>query len=100
MCVNVWHLLNKHKTTHDYCQTNCNPADYPKLMDDDGTGWWFNTSIAEQVNVWLGSYHSICREMLPVKYNFFLDEMICLRNIVMVKGLEGKGLNPHHSPPS
>ena len=69
-------------------------------MDDDGTGWWFNTSIAEQVNVWLGSYHSICREMLPVKYNFFLDEMIRLRNIVTVEGLEGKGLNPRHSPPS
>jgi hypothetical protein len=38
--------------------------------------WFFISSIAKQTNVWLGSYHSICREMLVDKYNFFLDEMI------------------------
>lgn len=99
MCVDVWHLLNKHKTTHDYCQKNCNPADYPELMSDDNTGWWFNTSVAEQVNIWLGSYHAICQEMLPIKYNFFLDEMIRLRNSITVSRLEAKGWNPRHAPP-
>ncbi|KIN95876.1 hypothetical protein M404DRAFT_934280 [Pisolithus tinctorius Marx 270] len=99
MCIDVWHLLNKHKTTHDYCQKNCNPADYLELMNDDNTGWWFNTSVAEQVNVWLGSYHAICWEMLPVKYNFFLDKMICLCNCVTVRRLEAKGWSPRHAPP-
>ena len=99
MCVDVWHLLNKHKTTHEYCQKNCNPLDYPELMNDDESGWWFNTSIAEQINVWLGSYHAICREMLPVKYNFFLDEMIHLRNVITITSLEVRGLQPRYSPP-
>lgn len=60
--------------------------------------WWFNTSIAEQVNVWLGGYHAICREMLVVKYNFFLDEMIHLCNEVTVAKLAARGFNPRHSP--
>src|SRR5882762_9006137 len=96
MCVDPWHLENKHKTTHKYCRINCNPKDYPELLTDDGK-WFFNTSIAEQINVWLGGFHSICREMLPVKYNFFLDEMIRLRNIIVIDRLRETGKNPGHA---
>jgi hypothetical protein len=69
---------------------------YPELMTEEGK-WFFNTSIAEQTNVW-GGYHSICWEMLPVKYDFFLDEMIRLRNIEVVKSLEAAGHHPDHHP--
>ncbi|EIW78606.1 hypothetical protein CONPUDRAFT_27070, partial [Coniophora puteana RWD-64-598 SS2] len=69
------------------CQKYCNPALFPDLQTDDGTGWWFNTSIAEQTNVWLGSYHAMVREMTSVRFNFFLDEMIRLRNIDLVEKL-------------
>lgn len=96
MCVDVWHFLNKHKTTHEFCQKYCNPAMFPELMDDEKKKWWFNTSVAEQINVWLGGYHSICREMHPVKYNFFLDEMIHLRNEMTVAKLAEAGHNPRH----
>ncbi|KAF8799392.1 hypothetical protein BYT27DRAFT_7227884 [Phlegmacium glaucopus] len=58
----------------------CNPVAYPELLSEDGKGWYFNSSIAEQTNVWLGGYHAICREMLIDKYTFFLDEMILRRN--------------------
>jgi hypothetical protein len=75
-CVSIH---NKHKNTDTYCRINCNAADYPELLTDDGK-WYFNTSIAEQINVWLGGYYSICKEMLPVKYDFFLDKMVRLRN--------------------
>ncbi|KAJ6565215.1 hypothetical protein DFH09DRAFT_1315010 [Mycena vulgaris] len=98
MCVDVWHFLNKHKVSHEFRQKYCNPADYPELMNEDGKTWFFNTSIAEQVNVWLGGYHAIVREMLPVKYNFFLDEMIRLRNIATVTQLELDGHHPRHAP--
>jgi len=37
---------------------------------------FFNASIAEQTNVWLEGYHSMCWEMHVDKYNYFLDEMI------------------------
>jgi hypothetical protein len=94
MCVDVWHFLNKHKVTHTFCQENCNPAMYPELQDEKGE-WFFNTSIAEQTNAWLGGYHSICREMLPAKYNFFLDEMIRLRNRELLKRLAASGHHPH-----
>ncbi|KAJ6456275.1 hypothetical protein C8R47DRAFT_996346 [Mycena vitilis] len=99
MCVDVWHFLNKHKASHEFCQKHCNPADYPELMNEDGQTWFFNTSIAEQVNVWLGGYHVIVREMLSVKYNFFLDEMIRLRNVATVSQLERDGHHPRHAPP-
>ena len=93
MCVDVWHFLNKHQVTHEYCQKHCNPAMYKELLDKFGR-WFFNTSVAEQTNAWLQGYHSICREMLPVKYDFFLDEMIRLRNVVVLQRLEDGGHNP------
>ncbi|KAJ7023008.1 hypothetical protein C8F04DRAFT_1271905 [Mycena alexandri] len=93
MTVDVFHFLNKHSVTHTFCQEHCNPAKFPDLMTPDGH-WYFNTSIAEQTNVWLGGYHSIVREMLPVKYNFFLDEMIRLRNVQTLAKLAADGHNP------
>ncbi|KAH6866272.1 hypothetical protein BKA70DRAFT_1243788 [Coprinopsis sp. MPI-PUGE-AT-0042] len=30
---------------------------------ENGKGWWFNTSICEQINVWLGGFHSMVQEM-------------------------------------
>ncbi|EIW79756.1 hypothetical protein CONPUDRAFT_155153 [Coniophora puteana RWD-64-598 SS2] len=98
MCVDPFHLLNKHKETHEYCQLHCNPADYPELLSDDGKSWWFNSSIAEQVNVWLGSYHAMLREMTPTRYDFFLDEMVRLRNAEVVSLLKAKGKCPNLSP--
>ena len=92
MCVDAWHFRNKHAVTHQYCQLHCNPAQYPELMD--GGKWFFNTSIAEQTNAWLGGYHSMCREMLPAKFDFFLDEMIRLRNIETIDRLERQGCHP------
>lgn len=93
MCVDVWHFLNKHQVTHTFCQTHCNPAMYPELMNERGE-WFFNTSVAEQTNSWLGGYHSICREMLPAKYELFLDEMIRLRNLEVLKRLDAEGSRP------
>ncbi|KAF8972915.1 hypothetical protein BDZ97DRAFT_1912520 [Flammula alnicola] len=93
MCVDVWHFLNKHQTTHKYCQENCNPIMYPELLDEFGK-WFFNTSVAEQINAWLQGYHSICREMLPDKFDFFLDEMIRRRNVEHLKKLADQGQNP------
>ncbi|EIW82970.1 hypothetical protein CONPUDRAFT_53432 [Coniophora puteana RWD-64-598 SS2] len=81
MSIDIWCLLNKHKTMHNFCQQYCNLAAFPELKLDDGTGWWFNTSIAEQTNVWLGSFHSMVWEMLLIRCNFFLDEMVHLCNI-------------------
>ena len=72
MCVNAWHFHNKHSVTHKYCQLHCNPTKYPELMDV--SAWFFNTSIAEQTNSWLGGYHSMCHEMLPAKFDFFLRQ--------------------------
>ncbi|KAJ7157856.1 hypothetical protein C8R43DRAFT_882879 [Mycena crocata] len=94
MTVDVFHFLHKHKITHAFCQEHCNPIDCPELLGPGGKGWFFNTSVAEQTNVWLGGYHSICREMLPVKYNFFLNEMIRLRNQSIVAQLEDAGHCP------
>ncbi|KAJ7605847.1 hypothetical protein DFH06DRAFT_1348440 [Mycena polygramma] len=94
MTVDVFHFLNKHDAGHEFCQEHCNPVAYPELMNPDGHTWFFNTSIAEQTNVWLGGYHSICREMLPTKYNFFLDEMIRLRNQQTIAKLAADGHNP------
>ncbi|KAI0042629.1 hypothetical protein FA95DRAFT_1635974 [Auriscalpium vulgare] len=95
--VDVFHHDTKHTITDVLCQKYCNPANFPELMTPDGK-WYFNSSAAEQTNVWLGGYQAICREMLPVKYNFFLDEMIMRRNEVIVERLRKRGFHPNYSP--
>jgi hypothetical protein len=93
MTVDVFHFLHKHDERHEFCQEHCNPVAYPELLGPDGK-WFFNTSVAEQTNVWLGGYQSMCREMLPTKFNFFLNEMIRLRNQITVAKLAADGHNP------
>ena len=80
LSVDVFHFKSKHKTTDVFCQANCNPVDFSKMEGLGNKAWYFNSLIAEQTNVWFGSYHSMCREMLVDKYNFFLDEMILCHN--------------------
>ena len=96
MAVDVFHFKSKHKTSDIVCQTHCNPANFPDLMT--GEKWTFNSSAAEQANVWFGKYESIVREMHQHRYNFFLDEMISLHNDELWASLTNKGLKPHLVP--
>jgi hypothetical protein len=96
LTVDVFHFKSKHAKTDIFCQENCNPVAYPELISNDNKGWYFNSSIAEQTNVWLGGYHAICREMLVDKYTFFLDEMILRRNRMMREKLTKEGQVPRN----
>ncbi|KAF8057809.1 hypothetical protein FPV67DRAFT_1677039 [Lyophyllum atratum] len=98
LSVDVFHFKCKHSETDQFCQLNCNPAAFPELESEDHKGWYFNSSIAEQTNVWLGGYHAICREMLRDKYMFFLDEMIVRRNRATRYKLEKEGHGPQTWP--
>ncbi|KAI0078361.1 hypothetical protein K474DRAFT_1641748 [Panus rudis PR-1116 ss-1] len=99
LSVDVFHFKSKHSVTDVFCQEHCNPAAYPELLDDNG-GWFFNTSIAEQTNVWLAGFNAICREMVVEKYNFFLDEMIMRRNCITLENLTKGGRHPGYWKPS
>lgn len=94
--VDVFHFKSKHSVTDTVCQEHCNPAIFTELMEDGK--WVFNSSIAEQTNVWFGGYHSIVREMGAVKYAFFLDEMILQRNALLFAKLARSGKCPHYRP--
>ena len=65
-----------------------------ELRTEDDRGWFFNSSIAEQTNVWFGGYHAIIREMTSVLYDFFLDELIMQKNVLTRQKLEAKGSMP------
>ncbi|KAG2340478.1 hypothetical protein BDR05DRAFT_1034938 [Suillus weaverae] len=71
MCVDAFHHKTKHKASDVFCRERCDMKAYPELLDGDRK-YYFNSSIAEQINVWFGGFHNICREMTPVKYDFFL----------------------------
>jgi hypothetical protein len=96
--VDVFHFKCKHAESDTFCQENCNPVLFPELLGEDGKGWYFNSSIAEQTNVWFGGFHSICREMLPDRYDFFLDEIILQRNRMTRDKLEKEGRGPSNWP--
>lgn len=97
LSVDVFHFNCKHSEKDTYCQENCNPAAFPKLKNDTG-GWYFNSSVAEQMNAWIGGYHSICRKMLVDKFNFFLDEMVIRHNRRTLTKLQKDGHSPHYWP--
>ncbi len=92
--VDVFHWKCKHKKTHKACSYHCNPLAFPELLTEDGKGSFFNSSAAEQTNVWFGGYHAIVREMSAVKYDFFLDEMIMRKNELTRAKLEREGCRP------
>ncbi|KAK7024905.1 hypothetical protein R3P38DRAFT_2951693 [Favolaschia claudopus] len=94
--VDVFHASRKHKDSDEFCVFNCSPVTFPELMD--GKNWVFNSSAAEQTNKWFGQFQPIVKEMAVLRYNFFLDEMISLRNEWMVERLRLEGHRPHFIP--
>ncbi|KAF8196056.1 hypothetical protein BJ912DRAFT_125465 [Pholiota molesta] len=95
--VDVFHFKSKHSVKDDFCQRHCNPAKWTELADKDGK-WVFNSSAAEQVNAWLGGYLAIVRDMLPHRYDFFLDEMIKRRNEIVLRRLNRAGHPTYYVP--
>ncbi|KAF8226334.1 hypothetical protein L208DRAFT_1039701, partial [Tricholoma matsutake] len=73
--VDVFLWTCKHKKSDVECAVHCDLYQFEELLGDE-RAWHFNSLVAEQMNVWLGGYHSILREMGAAKYEFFLDEMI------------------------
>ncbi|EIW54821.1 uncharacterized protein TRAVEDRAFT_39313 [Trametes versicolor FP-101664 SS1] len=73
--VDVFHFKCKHKESDVVCGTHCNPYIWPELRTEKGA-WRFNSSAAEQANVWLDKFQPIVREMQVDRYNFFLDERV------------------------
>jgi len=96
--VDVFHFKSKHKESDVDCGANCNPYIWPELRTDDGKSWRFNSSAAEQTNVWIGGYQAIVREMQADRYDFFLDEMVKRRNRIITKELGKKGHCPYLIP--
>ncbi|KAK6971436.1 hypothetical protein R3P38DRAFT_2587167 [Favolaschia claudopus] len=94
--VDVFHASRKHKDSDEFCVFNCSPVTFPELMD--GINWVFNSSAAEQANNWFGRFQPIVKEMSVLRYNFFLDEMISLRNEWWVERLRADGFQPHFIP--
>ncbi|KJA20097.1 hypothetical protein HYPSUDRAFT_68700 [Hypholoma sublateritium FD-334 SS-4] len=102
---NTFSVPGARKPTHIFYDSNClahqqaesNPwfqdiGMYVDLLDEDGK-WYFNSSAAEQHNAWFGQYLPICRDMLPEKYDFFLDEMCRLQNVETLKVNDKRGYN-------
>lgn len=94
MTVDVFHFKTKHFEGDIYCQKNCNPSAYPELLGEGDKPWFFNSSVAEQTNAWCGKFYAVCHEMGSEKYEFFLDEMIIMRNAATVKRLARKESQP------
>ncbi|TFK78421.1 hypothetical protein K466DRAFT_579374 [Polyporus arcularius HHB13444] len=95
--VDVFHWTCKHKKSDIECSVHCNPHMFPDIIGPDGKTWYFNTSAAEQTNVWFGGYHAIVHEMSADKYDFFLDEMILCKNKLTRAKLEDEGCFPGYN---
>ncbi|KAI0724250.1 hypothetical protein C8T65DRAFT_563690, partial [Cerioporus squamosus] len=95
--VDVFHATTKHTDRDEFCVENCNPALFSELYNDL-MEWIFNSSAAEQVNVWFGKFIAVVREMSEIRYNFFLDEMITIYNAYREAVLAKKGKHPRIIP--
>lgn len=107
--VDAFHFAG-HKADDDECQHNCDPKTFPVLKTPDKR-WLFNSSAAEQVNSWFGKFQPKVKEMNVIRlvlksyfsfishplvrsYNFFLDEVLNIRNSLREDELRRKGLVP------
>ncbi|KAJ7323238.1 hypothetical protein DFH08DRAFT_711918, partial [Mycena albidolilacea] len=97
--VDVFHFKCKHSEGDVFCQLHCNPARFRELIGADGK-WVFNSSAAEQANVWFGKFQNVVQDMAVIKYNFFLDEMISVHNEQVALELCNQGHSPHIQPES
>ncbi len=95
--VDVFHAINKHSEGDEFCQQYCNPYAFPELWNDKYE-WVFNSSAAEQANVWFGKFLPVVREMGEIRYNFFLDEMIAIYNEHKVAVQQARGRRPRVMP--
>lgn len=97
--VDVFHFKCKHKHSDVVCSTSthCNPYIWQELRTPEGK-WRFNSSAAEQANIWAGKYQPIVCEMQVDRYNFFLDEMVRRRNQAVVDELRHWGHAPYRIP--
>ncbi|KZO93021.1 hypothetical protein CALVIDRAFT_486523, partial [Calocera viscosa TUFC12733] len=100
LVVDIFHFKSKHSEKDLYCNRHCNALAYPELFDEESKTWTFNSSACEQTNAWLNNFQPIVREMLPVRYEFFLDEVIKERNRHRVEELQKRGHMPHLVPAS
>lgn len=78
VAVDAFHFKS-HKASDCFCRQWTNPNNFPQLKKNGK--WVFNSSAAELTNIWYGKFASICRNMTSVQFNFFLNEMVRLRNI-------------------
>ena len=98
--VDAFHYDCKHSRTDIICRQHCNPRLFRELLIDDASGrtFYFNSSKCEQINVWLGGYHAILREMQADRYNFLLDELIMRKNRALKAKLEKDERLPGYVP--
>ncbi|TBU38024.1 hypothetical protein BD309DRAFT_1059390 [Dichomitus squalens] len=92
MPVDPFHAKTKHKDSDTFCGTHCNAAMFPELLD--GNRWRFNSSAAEMTNAWFGGFQAMVREMRESRYDFFLDEVIRIRNLLTADDLGKAGAHP------
>ena len=50
------------------------------------------------MNIWVGGFHAILREMTGVKYDFFLDQSIMDKNELTREKLAADGHLPDYRP--
>ncbi|EJU04221.1 hypothetical protein DACRYDRAFT_40663, partial [Dacryopinax primogenitus] len=94
LVVDVFHYKMKHADNNVYCSTHCNLASFPELYDPASKTWMFNSLACKQTNAWICKYQGQLQEMSAIRFKFFLDEVIKVRNEVIIEGLEHRGFAP------
>ena len=92
--IDVFHFTSKHSKTDDFCLESCNPYRYPEMRTEDDQKWFFNTSVAEQNNMWIGGFNAVLRGMTQEKYGFVLSEVVTVKNEKTLRRLKETGQNP------
>ncbi|EGG09598.1 uncharacterized protein MELLADRAFT_95868 [Melampsora larici-populina 98AG31] len=74
-----------HAESNEFCKMFTDPKLFPDIQEDGR--WVFNASAAELTNIWYGGFARMCRNMHSLRYNFFLEQMVHLRNVWLTKKL-------------
>ena len=96
MVVDRYHFGAKHKITDAHCRKNCDPAMFPDLKDSSGAPR-FATSMGETTNAWFVKHDTIVRGMQSDRAQFYIDEVIRLKNEAIKRLCERRGYQPRNT---
>ena len=99
LTVDVFHFKCKHSETNLFCQRNCNPAAYPKLISEDNQGWFSTHQLQSRQTCGLEATTQFVERCSWISIHFSWMRWSCKGTTWWRRSLQRRG-GPHRTGPT